>query len=156
MTKELSFLTNNSVETLALARRYSDIICPGDLIFLDGELGAGKTTFVRGMMRGLGFLGKVKSPSYSLMEQYVLNFTINHFDLYRFKSASEWEGAGFSEFINKTDVNLIEWSEKALDALPTPDLIIFFTYTDQDGSDGRNVRFKSLTSRGEQCIDLLV
>ena len=61
-----------------------------------------------------------------------------------------------SEFINKTDVNLIEWSEKAMDALPTPDLIIFFTYTDQDGSDGRNVRFKSLTSRGEQCIDLLV
>lgn len=152
MTKELSFYTNNSDETLSLGRKFADTISAGCLIFLDGELGTGKTTFMRGFMRGLGFLGKVKSPSYCLLEQYTLDLTINHFDLYRFKSSSEWEDAGFNEFINSTDVNVIEWPEKAIDVLPTPDLTVFFTYIQQGG---RSIKFKSLSSRGEKCIDIL-
>ena len=106
MTKELSFFTKHFEETALLGEKLAKIVSPGDLIFLQGDLGSGKTTYMRGFLRGLDFMGKVKSPSYTLLEQYCLKLTINHFDLYRFKDQNEWEDAGFNEFINNTDVNV--------------------------------------------------
>ena len=70
MTKELSFLTKDADETALLGEKLAKIIKPSDLIFLQGDLGSGKTTFMRGFLRGLNFTGKVKSPSYTLLEQY--------------------------------------------------------------------------------------
>jgi tRNA threonylcarbamoyladenosine biosynthesis protein TsaE len=152
MTKELSFLTNDANETALLGEKLAKIVRSGDLIFLQGDLGSGKTTYMRGFLRGLNFTGKVKSPSYTLLEQYELELTINHFDLYRFKDQREWDDAGFCEFINNNDVNVIEWPEKADDVIPISDLTIFFTFLDEKK---RKIVFEGNSSRGRKCIDLL-
>ena len=152
MTKELSFFTKHFEETALLGEKLAKIVSPGDLIFLQGDLGSGKTTFMRGFLRGLDFMGKVKSPSYTLLEQYYLKLTINHFDLYRFKDQNEWEDAGFNEFINNTDVNVIEWPEKAINVIPQSDLTVGFSYKNEDS---RNISIISNTLRGKECIDLL-
>ena len=152
MTKELSFFTKHFEETALLGEKLAKIVSPGDLIFLQGDLGSGKTTYMRGFLRGLDFMGKVKSPSYTLLEQYCLKLTINHFDLYRFKDQNEWEDAGFNEFINNTDVNIIEWPEKAINVIPQSDLTVGFSYKNEDS---RNISIISNTLRGKECIDLL-
>lgn len=152
MTKELSFLTNDANETALLGEKLAKIVRSGDLIFLQGDLGSGKTTYMRGFLRGLNFKGKVKSPSYTLLEQYELELTINHFDLYRFKDRREWDDAGFSEFINSNDVNVIEWPEKADDMIPISDLTILFTFLDEKK---RKIVIEGNSSRGRKCIDLL-
>jgi len=152
MTKELSFLTNDANETALLGEKLAKIVRTGDLIFLQGDLGSGKTTYMRGFLRGLNFTGKVKSPSYTLLEQYELELTINHFDLYRFKDKREWDDAGFSEFINNNDVNVIEWPEKADDLIPISDLTIFFNFLDEKK---RKIVIEGNSSRGIKCIDLL-
>ena len=152
MTKELSFFTKHFEETALLGEKLAKIVSPGDLIFLQGDLGSGKTTFMRGFLRGLDFMGKVKSPSYTLLEQYCLRLTINHFDLYRFKDQNEWEDAGFNEFMNNTDVNVIEWPEKAINVIPQSDLTVGFSYKNEDS---RNISIISNTLRGKECIDLL-
>ena len=139
MTKELSFFTKHFEETALLGEKLAKIASPGDLIFLQGDLGSGKTTFMRGFLRGLDFMGKVKSPSYTLLEQYYLKLTINHFDLYRFKDQNEWEDAGFNEFMNNTDVNVIEWPEKAINVIPQSDLTVGFSYKNEDS---RNQKYQ--------------
>ncbi len=152
MTKELSFFTKHFEETALLGEKLAKIVSPGDLIFLQGDLGSGKTTYMRGFLRGLDFMGKVKSPSYTLLEQYCLRLTINHFDLYRFKDQNEWEDAGFNEFMNNTHVNVIEWPEKAINVIPQSDLTVGFSYKNEDS---RNISIISNTLRGKECIDLL-
>jgi tRNA threonylcarbamoyladenosine biosynthesis protein TsaE len=152
MSKEKSFKLKNADETLDIGFRFSKIIDKNLLIFLKGNLGAGKTTFVRGLIHGLGFQGRVKSPSYSLFEQYLLKFTVNHFDLYRFKSSDEWIDAGFNEFINGHDVNLIEWPEMAENVLPSADIILNFEHTE---NDSRELIVISLSDKGNECLSRL-
>jgi len=152
MSKEKSFKLKNADETLDIGFRFSKIIDKNLLIFLKGNLGAGKTTFVRGLIHGLGFQGRVKSPSYSLFEQYLLKFTVNHFDLYRFKSSDEWIDAGFNEFINGHDVNLIEWPEMAENVLPKADIILNFEHTE---NDSRELIVIPLSDKGNECLSHL-
>jgi tRNA threonylcarbamoyladenosine biosynthesis protein TsaE len=152
MSKEKSFKLKNADETLDIGFRFSKIIDKNLLIFLKGNLGAGKTTFVRGLIHGLGFQGRVKSPSYSLFEQYLLKFTVNHFDLYRFKSSDEWIDAGFNEFINGHDVNLIEWPEMAENVLPKADIILNFEHTE---NDSRELIVITLSDKGNECLSQL-
>ena len=123
--KKLKFLLSNEKNTLELGRSISAYLIKGLLIFLKGDLGAGKTTLARGIINGLGHNGPVKSPTYSLIEQYEFDmFTLNHFDLYRFASANEWSSSGFQEYVNSHEVTLIEWPEKSAEFLPKPDLEI--------------------------------
>ena len=152
MANELSFLTNNYSETALLGKRLSKVIEAGDLIFLKGDLGSGKTTFMRGVLRGLDFNGKVKSPSYTLLEQYNLKLDINHFDLYRFKSQNEWDEAGLNEFIDNFYVNFIEWPEKAIDVIPEADITIVFSHIN---IDTRKIMIMSNSDRGVKCIKAL-
>jgi len=152
MLKEKSFRLKNADETLDIGFRFSKIIDKNLLIFLRGNLGAGKTTFVRGLIHGLGFQGRVKSPSYSLFEQYLLKFTVNHFDLYRFKSSDEWFDAGFNEFINGHDVNLIEWPEMAENLLPRADMILNFEHTE---NDSRELIIIPSSDKGNECLSQL-
>ena len=108
-------------ETLRLAESMASHLSPGMNLYLKGELGSGKTTFVRGVLRGLGYQDKVKSPTYTLVEPYSLEkFTIHHFDLYRFKNDTEWDEAGFREYFNNTSICLVEWPEKAYPLFPKP------------------------------------
>jgi tRNA threonylcarbamoyladenosine biosynthesis protein TsaE len=103
----------------------------GLVVYLHGDLGAGKTTFTRGFIQGLGFAGKVKSPTYTLVEPYVFSsYNIYHFDLYRFTDKEEWEASGFREYFNPQSICLIEWPEKAGDLLPEPDIHVHLTHDD--------------------------
>ena len=119
---------------------------PG-VIYLQGELGTGKTTLVRGLLRGFGYLGKVKSPTYTLVEPYPLDgLTVYHLDLYRLGSPGELEGIGIRDLLVDTDLLLVEWPEQGGGALPPADLVISLAYKDH----GRELRFRALTTQGER------
>ncbi|WP_020168285.1 MULTISPECIES: tRNA (adenosine(37)-N6)-threonylcarbamoyltransferase complex ATPase subunit type 1 TsaE [Methylotenera] len=103
----------------------------GLVIYLHGDLGAGKTTFTRGFIQSLGFVGKVKSPTYTLVEPYVFSsYNIYHFDLYRFTDTEDWEASGFREYFNAQSICLIEWPEKAADLLPEADIHVYLIHDD--------------------------
>ena len=123
----------------------------GLVIYLHGELGAGKTTFTRGFLYGLGFIGKVKSPTYTLIEPYVFSrYNIYHFDLYRFIDEEEWESSGFREYFNAQSVCLIEWPEKAEHLLPMPDIHVYLTHADSQ----RKILFLASSTQGKLCLGL--
>ena len=147
--KELKILLSNEKNTLELGENISTHLVAGLLIFLRGDLGAGKTTLARGLITGLGHNGSVKSPTYCLIEQYEFDvFTLNHFDLYRFTNPNEWLAAGFEEYINSYDVTLIEWPEKSAEFLPKPDLEIELLYE----NESRIVIIKGFTEKGNKCL----
>src|SRR3972149_982584 len=98
-------------------------VAPGRVMFVSGDLGSGKTTLVRGLLHGLGHAGRVKSPTYTLVEPYTLSrLMLYHFDFYRFKDRSEWVSSGFREYFNPESVCVVEWPERAGDLLAPPDL----------------------------------
>ena len=104
----------------------------GLVLHLKGELGAGKTTLVRGLLRALGHPGRVKSPTYTLLEPYsLLRLNLYHFDFYRFKDRSEWLSSGFREHFNPDSLCIVEWPERAGDLLAPPDLEIQLMYDAQ-------------------------
>ncbi|MGN2392613.1 tRNA (adenosine(37)-N6)-threonylcarbamoyltransferase complex ATPase subunit type 1 TsaE [Pelomicrobium sp. G1] len=138
--------------TLALGGALAACVLPGLRLYLGGDLGAGKTTLVRGLLRALGYRGKVKSPTFTLVEPYAIsNLDLYHFDFYRFDDPAEWEQAGFREYFHPRSVCVVEWPEKAGDILPPPDLDIRLAF---QGS-GRIARFAAPTPTGERCIERL-
>lgn len=109
--------------TLALGAALAPGALPGRALHLRGDLGAGKTTLVRGLLRGLGYADRVKSPTYTLVEPYALSsLNFYHFDFYRFKDESEWLSSGFREYFGPGAVCVVEWPERAGDLLAPPDL----------------------------------
>ena len=138
--------------TAALAAAIAPTLVPGLLVFLSGELGAGKTSFARALLRALGHQGRVKSPTFALVELYNLSrFKLYHFDFYRFTHEDEWLNAGFDELIGSADaVSLIEWPERGGERLPTPDLALRLLYG--DGGSGRRARLAAYSARGLACL----
>jgi tRNA threonylcarbamoyladenosine biosynthesis protein TsaE len=143
--------------TLHFAAALAQAIQPNLTIYLHGDLGAGKTTLVRGLLHALGYVGKVKSPTYTLVESYAVTsakaaqLNIYHFDLYRFNDAEEWEEAGFRDYFNNDSVCLIEWPENADGILPTPDIDIIFAIKDE----GRKLSITAHSTPGQQCLQLI-
>lgn len=135
--------------TLSLGARLATVVRPGMTVWLVGDLGAGKTTLTRGLLRALGYAGRVKSPTYTLVEIYPFSsFNLYHFDLYRFVDPEEWEDAGFREYFNRQSICLVEWPEKGGAILPPPDLEIRL---EVDG-DGRRASMRGMTEEGRRCV----
>ncbi|MGH8591942.1 MAG: tRNA (adenosine(37)-N6)-threonylcarbamoyltransferase complex ATPase subunit type 1 TsaE [Gammaproteobacteria bacterium] len=112
---------------LAGAIFFSALAGSGGVVFLSGDLGAGKTTLVRGLLRALGHRGAVKSPTFTLVEPYELDApgggrVVNHFDLYRIEGVADLEGLGFRDYLDGTALCLIEWPERGARAAVAPDL----------------------------------
>lgn len=120
------------------------------LIYLRGPLGAGKTTLVRGMLRGLGHDGTVKSPTFTLVEPYSFpKLEFYHFDLYRLNNPEELEFLGVRDYLHGEGVCVVEWAERAEDVLPTPDVDIMISPT----GTGRIVRITTYTDHGKSLSD---
>jgi tRNA threonylcarbamoyladenosine biosynthesis protein TsaE len=104
-------------------------VAPGRTLHLSGELGTGKTTLVRGLLRALGVQGPVKSPTYAWVEPYAISsLDLYHFDFYRFDKKTEWLSSGLREYFRPDTVCIVEWPERAGDLLAPPDLAIQLTY----------------------------
>lgn len=124
---------------------------------LDGPLGAGKTTFVRHLLRALGVTGRIKSPTYTVVEPYQVTradgraLDIAHFDFYRFTDPREWEDAGFRDVFAQPGLRLSEWAEKAHPWLPLPDLRLHIAL---QPDDTREVRLCAYTPLGQRLLTL--
>jgi len=120
-------------------------------IELDGPLGAGKTTFVRHLLRQLGVAGRIKSPTYAVVEPYEVDgLAVSHFDFYRFSDPREWEDAGFREVFAAPGLKLSEWADKARAMLPTPDLRLSIEPQDDDS---RSVTAEAASAIGLALLD---
>ena len=138
--------------TFALAKHIAARLKPGMVFYLHGDLGAGKTTWVRGVLNALGYKGRVKSPTYTLVEPYhVAGLDLRHFDLYRLQNEEEWVSAGFREEFDGRNIFFIEWPERAQGLLPQADVGIVF----QIMPHGRNVEITGCTATGRKCIEQL-
>lgn len=140
--------------TLALGAALAPQLAPGMLVTLRGDLGAGKTTLARGVLRGLGHAGRVKSPTYTLVEVYVFSrLNLYHFDFYRLIDSEEWHEAGFRDLMNETNLCLVEWPERASGKLPPPTIEIVLTSTPQGT---REAHLSAPNALGEKLIRALI
>ena len=140
--------------TEACGARIAPWLHGGMIVTLTGELGTGKTTLVRGLLRARGVEGSIKSPTYTLVEHYsVSSLYFYHFDFYRFTRASEWDDAGMADYFRDDAVCVVEWPERAGDRLPAPDLALSLSHA-HDGR-GRNLGATAHGASGEQCLNAL-
>jgi len=149
---EFNRYLENEDATLALGRALAGGLAAGMVVYLIGDLGAGKTTLARGVLRRMGYDGKVKSPTFTLVEVYAFSrLYLYHFDFYRFHDPRELGEAGFREYFTPQSVCLVEWPEKAT-GLPPPDLRILMTVAELAES-GRNVQIFADTEAGVTCLN---
>ncbi len=140
----------NEEETQAFGRLCAKCAVQGALIFLQGQLGAGKTTLVRGFLSEMGHTGAVKSPTYALIESYSTpSGPLHHLDLYRLADPDELEWMGMRDFLDGKQTCLIEWPEQGKGWLPDADLVIELTLKD----DGRRVRAESVSDVGKRILE---
>ncbi|HEX5127662.1 MAG TPA: tRNA (adenosine(37)-N6)-threonylcarbamoyltransferase complex ATPase subunit type 1 TsaE [Rhodocyclaceae bacterium] len=133
----------------ALASVLAQLPESGLVIWLNGNLGAGKTTLTRGLLHGLGHTGNVKSPTYTLLEPYVVSrMRLYHFDFYRFTNPDEFLETGLEEYFAGDGICLVEWADKARPHVPLPDIEILLTVLPA----GRRAECFARTERGRACL----
>jgi tRNA threonylcarbamoyladenosine biosynthesis protein TsaE len=139
--------------TAALGAAFARALVPGLAIYLQGDLGAGKTALTRALLHAAGYTGHVKSPTYTLAEPYAVKLNLQpveviHFDLYRMTSPEEFLEAGFREHFNENNICIVEWPEKAEKVLPAPDINVILSVS----GDGRDVKLQAISDKGSQCL----
>jgi tRNA threonylcarbamoyladenosine biosynthesis protein TsaE len=145
MTEHLIELAEEA-DTLALGASLAAGARPGHVLHLSGDLGSGKTTLARGLLCALGHAGRVKSPSYTLVEGYELSrLHLYHFDFYRFKDKTEWVSSGFREYFGPDALCIVEWPERAAGLLAPADLEIELQFA----QTGRLARMRPQSAEGE-------
>jgi tRNA threonylcarbamoyladenosine biosynthesis protein TsaE len=135
-------------DMVALGQRLARRLGHVRLLYLRGPLGSGKTTLVRGILRGLGHHGAVKSPTFTLVESYLLAREVHHFDLYRLKNPEELEFVGVRDYLQGDNLCIVEWPERAGKVLSAPDVDVMIDITDM----GRHVQFTAHSARGEALV----
>jgi len=149
MSAEQRFWLADEAATLALGAELADVCSGGAILYLEGELGAGKTTLCRGLLTALGHRGAVKSPTYTLVETYVLPATqVHHFDLYRLADAEELEYMGIRDYFSDSTLVLVEWPQRGHGLLPPADIVVDF----QAVNTGRQVSLSARSARGEHLL----
>lgn len=144
------FITKDEQQQLAFGQALAKVIKKGTVIYLTGDLGAGKTTLTRGFLQGLGYQGTVKSPTYTLVEPYEFaNLTLYHFDLYRLQDPEELELLGIRDYFNSQSIVIIEWPSRGEPLLPQADLVIDIQLHPQQG------RILSFTANSSSAIDAI-
>lgn len=143
----------DDTSTLELGASVARLCRPPLVIHLRGDLGAGKTTFARGFIRALGHSGRVKSPTFSLQESYIVeNTKLFHFDLYRIQDPGELEFIGIRDAAGEADsICLIEWPERGEGAIPKADIEVAFRHA----GDGRHVDFRARSAEGRSVTRML-
>jgi tRNA threonylcarbamoyladenosine biosynthesis protein TsaE len=155
IVKSQSWRNEGDTERFARALASLPELCNA-YIELQGELGAGKTTFVRHLLRAMGVQGRIKSPTYAVVEPYELTLpqtlAIWHFDFYRFSDPQEWEDAGFRDIFSTPGLKLAEWADKAAGHVPVADLVLHLQVRDDES---RQVSLVAQSARGKLMLDAL-
>jgi tRNA threonylcarbamoyladenosine biosynthesis protein TsaE len=140
-------------EVNVLAQRFAKVVQPGLLIFLHGDLGVGKTTFVRALLGAMGYEGHVKSPTYTLIESYhVSDIVVHHLDLYRLRDPEELLYIGIEDYLSAS-LTLIEWPDHGKGVLPAAD--IDFRYSYDADYQARALSIVGLSLHGKKCVEAL-
>ncbi len=151
-TRSLSWPDESACASFARRLAVAPALWPSTFIALDGPLGAGKTTFVRHLLRALGVQGRIKSPTFAVMEPYEVDGrAISHFDFYRFADPREWDDAGFRDTFAASGLKLAEWPDKAAPVLPMPDLRLQIE-PDPVRDDVRRVTVHAMTPHGVELL----
>lgn len=142
--------------TVAAGQQLGQCCHGGLVIFLEGTLGAGKTTLTRGILMALGYSGAVKSPTYTLVEPYEnLSPTVYHFDLYRLGDPEELGYMGIRDYFSSHSLCLLEWADKGQGYLPKPDMVLSLQPCEQEGSVGRQLQIEAFSKAGQLIVDQL-
>lgn len=152
MSNQFHIMLPTEADLHQFGERLAHLVKKGSVIFLDGPLGAGKTTLTRGFLRGLGFNDKVKSPTYTLVEPYHLpECDVFHFDFYRLNEAKELEHIGIQEYFTANAICLIEWPEKGSSYVPSPDLTCHIAFAEK----GREIRLEAHSTLSQAWLEQL-
>ena len=154
MLKERQLYLDGESQTVNAGIQIGACLSAGMTVFLEGQLGAGKTTLTRGILQAFGYSGAVKSPTYTLVEPYEqLVTTIYHFDLYRLGDAEELEYMGIREYFDSGSICLVEWPERGLEYLPEPDVILELVPKKNGlGEVGRELTITTVTDQGDSVL----
>lgn len=132
----MTFRTASADETVALGERLGALLRPGDIIALEGNLAAGKTTITKGIARALGVDETITSPTFCLVSEYAGKIPLYHFDVYRLQGADDFANLGADEMLYGNGVCVIEWSEKIIEELPSRTIKIKIENEAREGSEG--------------------
>ena len=152
-TTKKNYILADELATIAMGKQLADIVKDelkqGVVVFLNGDLGAGKTTLTRGFVQGMGHIGHVKSPTYTLVEPYaLLDWQVYHFDLYRLADPEELEYMGIRDYFNDRSCSFIEWPEKGKGMIASADLVIDLVYLEEQ----REITLQSESALGQQLL----